>query len=50
MYVHSQQNLLKDPAEVWKFTVNTEATAAGEKTAAIPLNLYGQDKVIVNVD
>lgn len=26
MYVHSQQNLLKDPTEVWKFTVDTEAT------------------------
>lgn len=50
MYVHSQQNLLKDPTEVWKFTINTEATAAGEKTTAIPLNLYSQNNVIVEVD
>ena len=50
MYVHSQQNLLKDPTEIWKFTVDTEATTAGEKTTGIPFNLYGQDNVILDVD
>ncbi len=50
MYVYTQQNLLKDPTEVWKFTVDTEATEAGEKTTGIPLNLYGQNNVIVEVD
>lgn len=36
--------------ETWQFTVNTEATAAGEKKTGIPFNLYGQDSVVLTVD
>ncbi len=35
---------------IWQFTVDTEATASGEKKAAIPLNLYGQNDVELTVD
>jgi hypothetical protein len=35
---------------IWQFTVDTEATASGEKKAAIPLNLYGQNGVELTVD
>ena len=31
--------------DVWKFTVNTEATAAGEKTTGIPFNLREQNGI-----
>ena len=31
--------------QVWKFTVNTEAESAGEKTTGIPINLYNQTGV-----
>lgn len=34
----------------WKFTVNTEATTAGEKTTGIPFNLYQQPGVVLNVN
>ncbi len=32
--------------EIWSFTVNTEATAAGEKTTGIPFNLVGSPTVL----
>ena len=35
---------------IWQFTVDTEATASGEKKTAIPLNLYGQNGVELTVD
>ena len=34
----------------WQFTVNTQATASGEKKAAIPFNLYGQTGIELTVD
>lgn len=38
------------PMEYWQFTVNTEATTAGEKRTGIPFNLYGQNDVVLLVD
>ena len=34
----------------WKFTVNTEATAAGEKKTGIPFNLYQQPGITLEVN
>ena len=36
--------------ESWQFTVNTAATASGEKKTGIPFNLYGQNGAVLNVD
>ena len=36
--------------ETWAFSVNTEATAAGEKKTAIPFNLVGRDGGFLDVD
>lgn len=41
---------VKTVPETWEITVNTEATAQGEKTTGIPFNLYGQDGVTLTVD
>ena len=50
MYVHSQQGLLKEQRNSWTFTIDTEATAAGEKKTGIPLNLTDQSSIVVNVN
>lgn len=39
-----------EPMEYWQFTVNTEATAAGEKTTGIPFNLFNQPGISLEVD
>ena len=41
---------VKTVPETWQFTVNTEATAQGEKKTGIPFNLHGQDGVVLSVD
>ena len=39
-----------DCAETWEFTIDTEATTAGEKKTGIPFNLYGQTGIQLTVD
>ena len=51
MFAHTQKTMADGRVkQTMTFTVNTEATAAGEKTASIPFNLYNQPGVKLNVN